>query len=103
MTSGTPNVAHDGSDHICPTKLQSLSRTASVDCIPRLPAPNKEGLNFPRFPLRNIETMEIPENLSEQESRLIDTLRVDEDQLNSTEEETRKQAECTNWRDTRSF
>lgn len=47
--------------------------------------------------------MEIPENLSEQESQVIDTLRVDEDQLNSTEKETRKQAECTKWRDERSF
>lgn len=47
--------------------------------------------------------MEIPKNLSEQESQVTDTLRVDEDQLNSTEKETRKQAECTKWRDERSF
>jgi len=73
--------------------------TASIDCIPRLQAPDKEGLNFPRFPFRNIENMAIPENLSEQEIRLIDTLRLDEDQLNST----RKQAECIKWRDERSF
>ena len=42
--------------------------------------------------------MAIPQNLSEQELQLIDTLRVDEDQHNSTEKETRKQAECTKWR-----
>ena len=81
----------------------NFKATASIDCIPRLQAPNKEGLNFPRFPLRNIETMEIPENLSEQELQLIDMLRVDEDQVNLTEKETRKQAECTRWKDERSF
>lgn len=47
--------------------------------------------------------MEIPENRSEQELQLIDSLRVDEDQLNTTEKETRKQAGCTKWRDERSF
>ena len=48
--------------------------------------------------------MAIPENLSEQEMmQLIDTLRLDEDQHNSTEKETRKQAECTKWRDERFF
>ena len=48
--------------------------------------------------------MAIPENLSEQEMmQLIDTLRLDEDQHNSTKKETRKQAECTKWRDERFF
>ena len=42
--------------------------------------------------------MAIPQNLSEQELQLIDTLRVHEDQHNSTEKEKRKQAECTKWR-----
>ena len=41
----------------------NFKATASIDCIPRLQVPNKEGLNFPRFPLRNIENMAIPENL----------------------------------------
>ena len=35
--------------------------------------------------------MEIPENLSERKSQLIDTLRVNEHQPNSTKKETRKQ------------
>ena len=76
----------------------NFKATASIDCMPRLQTPNKEGLNFQRFPLRNIENMAIPQNLSEQELQLIDTLRVDEDQHNSTEKEKRKQAECTKWR-----
>ena len=63
----------------------NFKASASTDCIPILQAPNKEGLNFPRFPLRNTENMVIPENLSEQEIQLIDTLRLDEEQINSTE------------------
>ena len=53
----------------------NFKATASIDCIPRLQAPNKEGLNFPCFPLRNVENMAVPENLSQQEIQLVDTLR----------------------------
>jgi len=60
-------------------------------------------LNFPYFPLRNIENMAIPENLSKQEIQQIDTLRLDENHLNSTEKETRKQEVCTKWRDDQSY
>ena len=38
---------------------------ASIDCIPRLDQVNKEALNYPRFPLRDIYSMVIPNNLSE--------------------------------------
>ena len=80
----------------------NFTATASIDCIPRLQAPNQEGLSFPCFPLRNIEKMAIPENVSQQEIQLIDTLRLYKDEVNSTEKETRTQAGCTKWRDERS-
>ena len=41
----------------------NFKASESIDCIPTLQAPNKEGFNFPRFPLRNIENMAIPDNL----------------------------------------
>ena len=38
----------------------NFKATASIDCIPKLQAPNNQRLNYPRFPLRNIEDMVLP-------------------------------------------
>lgn len=70
----------------------NFKATASIDCIPRLQAPNNQRLNYPRFPLRNIEDMVLPGNLSDQELQLIHSLKLDEEKVNAIERETRQQA-----------
>ena len=77
--------------------------TACIDCIPRLQAANNQALNYPRFPLRDIEEMLLPDNLTEAEKRVIDTLQLDEDKVNQIETETRQQAECEKWKEERKF
>ena len=76
---------------------------ASIDCIPRLDQVNKEALNYPRFPLRDIYSMVIPDNLSENNQKLLQSLILDEDEINELETQTRRQAECSKWNEERKF
>ena len=50
----------------------NFKATASIECIPRLQAQNNQGLIYPRFPLRSIENMVLPGNLTDQEIQLIE-------------------------------
>ncbi|XP_073237731.1 uncharacterized protein [Porites lutea] len=78
--------------------------TASIDCVPRLSQVTKnQALTYPRFPLRDINEMALPDNLSENDNKLIQSLKLEENELNDLETQTRKQAECTKWKDERKF
>lgn len=81
----------------------NFEATASVDCIPRVPLTSNRTLMYPRFPLRNIEEMVVPGNLSEDEKRLLNTLQIEEDEISQIEAETRDQAESDKWREERKF
>ena len=78
----------------------NFEATASVDCISRVQLTSNQTLLYPRFPLRNIEEMVVPGNLSEDEKRLLNTLQI-EDKINQIETETRDQAESDKWREER--
>lgn len=45
--------------------------------------------------------MVLPGNLTDQEIELIDTLRLDEEEVNTMERQTRQQAECEKWKEVR--
>ena len=78
--------------------------TASIDCVPRLNKVTKnQALTYPRFPLRDINEMAPPDNLSANENKLIQSLKLEEYELNDLETQTKNQAECTNWKDERKF
>lgn len=47
--------------------------------------------------------MVLPGNLTDQEIQLIHSLRVDEEELNASERETRQQGECNKWKEERSL
>lgn len=47
--------------------------------------------------------MALPDNLSENDNKLIQSLKLEENELNDLETQTRKQAECTKWKDERKF
>ena len=42
--------------------------TASINCISRLDQVNNDVFNYPRFPVKDIDSMVIPEKLSEFEN-----------------------------------
>ena len=78
--------------------------SASIDCIPRLDQVTKnQALTYPRFPLRDIDEMVIPDNLCEKNNKLLQSLKLDEDKINEIETQTRKQAECAKWKEERKF
>ena len=81
------------------TKLHFLNQTASVDCISRVQLTSPQTLLYPCFPLRDIEDMVVPDNLSEDEKRLLKTLQIEEDEINQIERETRYQPESHKWRE----
>lgn len=81
----------------------NFEATASVDCISRVQLTSPQILLYPRFPLRNIEEMVVPDNLSEDEQRLLKTFQIEEDEINQIEGETRDQAESHKWREERKF
>ena len=60
--------------------------TASIDCVPRLNQVTKnQALTYPRFPLRDINEMALPDNLSENDNKLIQSLKLEENELNDLE------------------
>ena len=77
--------------------------TASINCISRLDQVNNDALNYPRFPLRDIDSMVIPDNLSENDQKLLQSLTLVEDEINDLETQTRNQAECSKWKEERKF
>ena len=77
--------------------------TASINCISRLDQVNNDALNYPRFPLRDIDSMVIPDNLSENDQKLLQSLTLVEDEINVLETQTRNQAECSKWKEERKF
>lgn len=82
----------------------NFKASIDIDCIPRRLVPIDENtLEFPRFPLRNLNgsDMEVPTNLSNDERAIISKLRVDEDEINKIEIETRKQSDCQKWKEER--
>ena len=54
-------------------------------------------------PLRDIDSMVIPDNLSENDHKLLQSLTLVEDEINKLETQTRKQAECSKWKEERKF
>ena len=81
----------------------NFEATASVDCISRVQLTSPQTLLSPCFPLRDIEDMVVPDNLSEDEKQLLKTLQVEEDEINQIERETRYQAESHKWREERNL
>ena len=59
--------------------------TASINCISRLDQVNNDALHYPRFPLRDIDSMVIPDNLSENDHKLLQSLSLVEDEINELE------------------
>ena len=47
--------------------------------------------------------MVIPDNLSENDHKLLQSLTLDEDEINEIETQTRKQAKCSKWKEERKF
>ena len=47
--------------------------------------------------------MALPDNLSENDNKLIQSLKLEENELNDLKTQTRNQAECTKWKDERKF
>jgi hypothetical protein len=81
----------------------NFKATADIDCVPRLLVVNEQQLNYLRFPLRNMEEMIFPANLTDDESTVISKIQLNEDEINKIETETRKQAECDKWKDERKY
>ena len=77
--------------------------TASINCILRLDQVNNDALHYPRFPLRDTDSMVIPDNLSENDHKLLQSLTLVEDEINKLETQTRKQAGCPKWKEIRKF
>ena len=93
--------------HFYRTKAPFLNKnfetSATIDCIPRPGEINNQPLTHPRFPFRSIEEMTLPDNLSEEEKRLLHILQLEEDKINDVEKETRKQADSQQWKEERKF
>jgi hypothetical protein len=53
---------------------------------------------YPRFPLVEEELMNIPETLSTKEQEVISVLKLDENEINNIEINTRKQSDCDEWK-----
>ena len=81
----------------------NFEATASVNCIPSVQLTSNQTLLYPRFPLRNIEEMVVPGNLSEDEKQLLHTIQIEKDKINEIERQTRDQAESDKWREERKF
>ena len=47
--------------------------------------------------------MVIPDNLSENDHKLLQSITLVEDEINKLETQTRKQAECPKWKEERKF
>ena len=78
--------------------------TASIECVQRLIQVTKnQALTHPRFPLRDVNQMALPDNLSENNNKLTQSLKFEENELIDLETQPRNQAECTNWKDERKF
>lgn len=77
--------------------------TASINCIARLDQVNNHALHYPRFPLRDTDSMVIPDSLSENDHKLLQSLTSVGDESNEIETQTRKQAECSKWKEERKF
>lgn len=54
-------------------------------------------------PLRDINEMAMPDNLSEDDIKLLHFLKLEEDDLNHLETQTRNQAESAKWKEERKF
>ena len=75
----------------------NFKATADIDIVPRLLVANKpEELKYPHFPLQHTSDsgMVVPFNLTEKEITLVNELKLDEDEINNIECETRKQSDC---------
>lgn len=80
-----------------------LEATASINCIARRNQVNNDALHYPRFPLRDTDSMVLPDNLSENDDKLFQSLTLVEDEINEIETQTRKQAERSKWKEERKF
>jgi hypothetical protein len=76
---------------------------ADLDEVPRLPNPIVQPLVYPHFPLRDQEELRIPDTTSDDEKKVISDLTLEEENINTIEKETRKQAECEKWKNERKF
>ena len=82
----------------------NFKATADISSVPIQQTVNQDQqLNYPRFPLRNEDAMDIPESITDKEGKVLDKLTVDEDKINEIESETQQQAECDKWKDEQSY
>ncbi|KAJ7386715.1 hypothetical protein OS493_006727 [Desmophyllum pertusum] len=81
----------------------NFTATADINTVPRQQGVNCQEMNFPRFPLRNELDMDIPDNLTDAQKKVLDKLMIDEDKINEVEKATRQQAECDKWKDERCY
>jgi hypothetical protein len=74
----------------------------NIDSVARVPIRNGHSI-FPRFPLKNIDELLYPDNLSTPEQEFVDQLTLDENEINNIESNTRKQAICEVWKAERKY
>ena len=83
-----------------PLTESKFEATVSINCISRLNQVNNEALNYPRFPLRDIDSMVIPDNLCKNDLKLLQSL-TSGDNKNQWAGNPRKQSECSKWNEER--
>lgn len=83
----------------------NFSAIVDLSAIPRTELNRQPGCEptYPRFPLVTDEDMDVPDTLSSSEQALLSKLTVDESQINDIELKTRKQADCNEWKDQRTY
>ena len=75
----------------------------NIQNVQRLAALNADITAYPRFPLKQTVPHAYPATVSNEEKAFLNTLEVDENELNHIECETRAQADCDRWRKERKF
>ena len=67
----------------------------------RVQVARQQPLNYPRYLLRNENAMVIPEDITDEEEKVLDNLMVDKNKVNEIERETQQQAD--KWKEERSY
>lgn len=80
----------------------NFTAVADIDTVPRVQGGNCQPMQYPRFPLRNELEMEVPDQLTDIQKKVVAKLTVDENKINEVETATQQQAKCDKWKDERS-
>lgn len=73
----------------------------NISSIPRSCDSNFDINSYPRFPHLSNECRLYPDNLTSKERKFVSSLEVDDDELNTTEQETRAQMSSKRWNEER--